>query len=303
MFKMAAKRIGMYRSEFALVNKSYDKDLRWSVALYRSWFRTDPNKVPFYVIVPQKDIRAFSRAFAYEMRMGQIGWPPYIMAEESLFEMVDVQVPADFDGWRVQQVVKLCFAKTGYARNYITVDSSMIFSRPLALADFIRDGEMCTAAEPTSKAAFFQSLRDCNEPGWLDGEVVNISQSFERMCEFMENTGADTNAYISCTGMFNSDLSIELDEFARRKGIEGYVGLLKISPYEFAWYGEFVFSQRRKQFRPHNPHIMTLAQSEEQADEVLAGSYKIADHHYGLMFQPPAVNLVDPEQVDAQLVN
>lgn len=141
---------------------------------------------------------------------------------------------------------------------------------------------------------FFTSLQSSGEQGWLDGNLVNISASFSQICNFMENKTAATNVYISCTGLFESLTCREMELFAISKGVDGYIGLIKIAPYEFAWYGEFVYSQRGSVFFPLGPYFMTLAHSSQHVEEIKRGQFYIQPEHLGVMFQPPASELCVP---------
>ncbi|TDX64202.1 hypothetical protein EDE12_10536 [Methylosinus sp. sav-2] len=286
-----------YMHDFAILNKSYRKDLPWTVALYRSWCRFTEIKHPFYIVVPENDLSIFIDAFTTELNHGRISYIPNILSEEWVLASANIEPTPEMSGWHIQQLIKLCFSKIKIAANYLTMDSTMLFTKKFDYSSLLHDGSIYTAAAPTSKNDFFDRLRNTNEDGWLDGKIVNISESFNRICTVMENHTESTNAYISCTGMFNSDLSAELDAFAHSRGVNGFVGLIQIAPYEFAWYGEFVYSQHRSRFIPHDPHLMTLAQSSEQAELIDRCEFNTHNHHFGLMLQLPAADLCDPERL------
>lgn len=286
-----------YMHDFSILNKSYRKDLMWTVALYRSWCRFTQIKHPFYIVVPKNDLSTFIDAFTAEMESGRISRFPNIFAEEWVLASANIEPSPGMSGWHIQQLIKLCFSKLKIAANYLTMDSTMLFTKKFDYSSLLHDGSIYTAAAPISKIDFFGQLRNNNEDGWLDGKIVNISESFNRICTVMENHTESTNAYISCTGMFNSDLSAELDAFAHSRGVNGFVGLIQIAPYEFAWYGEFVYSQKRSRFIPHDPHLMTLAQSAEQAEMIDRCEFDTHNHHFGVMLQLPAADLCDPESL------
>ncbi|BBU62260.1 hypothetical protein MSC49_21950 [Methylosinus sp. C49] len=286
-----------YMHDFSILNKSYRKDLRWTVTLYRSWCRFTETKHPFYIVVPESDLSIFIDAFAAEIDNSQISRFPNILSEEWVLAAANIEPSPGMSGWHIQQLIKLCFSKLKIATNYLTMDSTMLFTKKFNYSSLLSDGSIYTAAAATSKTDFFDRLRNANEDGWLDGKIVNISESFNRICTVMENHTESTNAYISCTGMFNSDLSAELDAFAHSRGVNGFVGLIEIAPYEFAWYGEFVYSQRRSCFIPHDPHLMTLAQSAEQAEMIDRCEFNTHDHHFGVMLQLPAADLCNPESL------
>ena len=286
-----------YQSEFAIVNKSYRKDLEWSVCLYRSFSRFQQQYIPFYIVVPCDDISLFSYKFASEFTQGKISSQPLLLTEEEIFEICSITIPRSFSGWHTQQIIKLCFSKLRLARSYLTLDSSMIFTKRLIMSRFYDRSHLVTSALPIKKSDFFSYLVESGENGWLDGGLVNISRSFERISSFMQNKTDATNSYISCTGIFNSKLCLALEDYSRERNIDGFVGLIEMAPYEFAWYGEFVYAQQNSHFHARDPHLMTLIHSPEDALAVRSGTRSSEPHHFGLMFQPPASEQCDPEEL------
>jgi hypothetical protein len=92
-----------------------------------------------------------------------------------------------------------------------------------------------------------------------------------------------------------SDLAKKLEALAISKGIDGFVGLLDIAPYEFAWYGEFVYTKYPHLFIPRDPVIMTFCHLESHARDFLDGRFEVGRDQWGILFQPPTTNIIAPE--------
>lgn len=280
---------GTYDQKFVVMNKSYSKDLEWSLALYRSWSKYSVRKASFFVIVPRKDVANFTQRFADEMQCNRIAETPIILSEEDVLDVADIRLPPDMSGWHIQQIIKLCFSKTGFSRHYLTLDSAMIFTKPFDFSDlYSSEGIFYTAATRVRKDEFYGHYLQVDEKGWLNGELVNLSQSLEAICRFMGNKSEFTHWYIAANGFFDSECAKGLEAYARKNGIDGFVGLIRMAPYEFAWYGEYVFTQRQEQFMPKGPLIMLPCIELESLADFYEGNLQVPEHFYGVLFQPPA---------------
>ncbi|SBP90003.1 DUF6492 family protein [Thiomonas delicata] len=280
---------GNFIHDFAVVNKSYAKDMEWSVALYKSWRKHAAREAPFFMVVPKEDIVNFERRFELEVEQGAVTERPFLLTEEDVLHVSGIACPPEFTGWHVQQIIKLCFSKTKLARHYLTLDSAMIFTKPFDYRTlYSDDGVFCTAASPLRKEDFYRCYQHVDEKGWLNGELVNLSKSLEAICAFMGNDSEFTHQYIGGSGFFDSELAIGLEKYANEKGFCGFVGLISMAPYEFAWYGEYVFMLHRDKFRPKGPLIMEPCITLPNLKDLYDGNFNIPDHLFGVLIQPPA---------------
>jgi glycosyltransferase involved in cell wall biosynthesis len=288
-----------FDNEFVVVNKSYRKDLEWSLALYRSYSRYAVRNAPFFIIAPRKDVAIFTQSFADEMQCGRIAEMPLILSEEDVLDVADTRCPPEFSGWHVQQIIKLCFSKTGFARHYLTLDSAMIFMKAWDYQDlYSDDGVLCTAATRVRKEEFYGDYMQVDEKGWLNSELVNLSQCLESICIFMGNITEFTHWYIAGNGFFDSECAKGLEAYARQKDVDGFVGLIRMAPYEFAWYGEYLYTQRQDQFVPKGPLIMQPCIDLESLAEFYEGKLQVPEHFCGVLFQPPASEQFEFKYID-----
>jgi hypothetical protein len=170
----------------------------------------------------------------------------------------------------------------------------MIFTKPFDYRTlYSEDGNFCTAALAVEKDRFYGDYLRTDEKGWLNGVLVNLSESLEAICEFMGNQSNQTHWYIPTSGFFDSDIAASLEIFAQKNGVNGFVGLILMAPYEFAWYGEYVYMVHRDKFRPKGPLIMAPCISLEELQTIYDGKFHVPDHLFGVLFQPPAADLID----------
>jgi len=120
-----------HKSNFAFLNKSYSKDLDWSLVLYSSYERYVQGQFDFYIVVPNGDVAIFQEQFNAQLGSGKIFRAPIILSEEYVLSAAEISGEniAGMSGWEVQQVVELAFSHTNLAKNYVTIDSAAIFAR------------------------------------------------------------------------------------------------------------------------------------------------------------------------------
>jgi hypothetical protein len=291
-----------YDYEFAVINKSYHKDMYWSKLLYLSWLRFSTRSAPYFIIVPRHDVREFNKIFS-DINKYNYYVNPIILAEEDVMDFSKIVCPDDFDGWRIQQIIKLCFSKTGFAKNYLAIDSAMFFTKNFDFSVLYSDDSfLCTSATPRKKKDLFDYLDGVHAKGFLKGQLVNLSLALDSICNFFGNKTVNTNWYIYQYGMFNSDLCKDLESYAQKNRLEGFVGLLMLAPYEFAWYGEFVFFIHPEKFRPREEYLMEPCFSQENLSAFHCGNLKVADGRFGFVFQPPAQEYIDFERIEKMIV-
>ncbi|MDR7927331.1 DUF6492 family protein [Acidithiobacillus thiooxidans] len=281
-----------YANNFAVVCKSYHKDVEWAVLLYSSWIKYSSRQCPFYLIIPKSDYFLFSQRF--ECLPKEACNNLTLIAEEDVLQVAHINLPINYDGWRAQQIIKLCFSKTNFSKHYLTLDSAMLFTKKFDFFDLYSDDKvLCTAAKYAKKIDVYKFLNDVSEVGWLNNKLVNLSQSFEAISDFFDNVSEDTHWYIGGNGFFDSDLCKELEDFAYHKGVDGFFGIIEYAPYEFFWYGEYVFTKQRDKFRPKGPELMATCQSITSLNDIKIGALTVPENLYGFLFQPPASDFVE----------
>lgn len=168
------------------------------------------------------------------------------------------------------------------------MDSAMVFTRPFDVRDLYAGPHLRTAALPLEKASWYGHLRALGVPGWLDGKLGSLADSYEAICEVLGNHSCLTNDHTGGTGIFDSAILFELEALANAKGFDGFSGLIRYSPYEFHWYGEFVYTWHQSKFYPIGPCLMTPCISDSDFQTLREGQLLSNPEHIGVLFQPPA---------------
>ncbi|ASX27504.1 hypothetical protein BA173_00980 [Rickettsia sp. MEAM1 (Bemisia tabaci)] len=103
-----------YQYDFAVLNKSFTRDLNRSLHLYESFekYFVDAENTPFYVVVGKDELDLFKNAFTDLKNKGAIQRMPNFMTENEVLEKCgepDVTIQGNW----TQQVCKLCFGTLG----------------------------------------------------------------------------------------------------------------------------------------------------------------------------------------------
>lgn len=282
--------------DYALLNKSYANDAHWSIILFGSYLSYVKPEVPFYLVIPRQDEAIFERLFDSASVTGFVERLPIILYEDWVLERTGNIPPAHFDGWHVQQVVKLAFSKLGLSRHYLTCDSAQFFTQPFDFGTALfRDGILCTTARPLDRQEINQHFIDTGEKCWLRGNLVSAGVAFDAIDEhFSAHLEALKYHYIGCNGIFDSDICLALEARAAEFGYTNLCGLIAVSPYEFAWYGAFVTYCLPELFRPIEPCILRPI---VEPDQLLTGAAPTGeDGYFGYLFQKPACDTLQPMQ-------
>ncbi|WP_130752888.1 DUF6492 family protein [Sphingobium xenophagum] len=282
--------------DYAIINKSYANDAHWSVILFGSYLTYVKPEVPFYLIIPTKDEMIFDRLFGSASVTGFVERLPVILYEDWVLKNTGNVPPAHFDGWHVQQVVKLAFSKLGLSRHYLTCDSAQFFTQPFDFGTALfRDGILCTTARPQDRAEINQHFIDTDEKCWLKGNIVSAGVAFDAIDEhFSPSLEPQKYHYIGCNGIFDSEICLALEARAAEFGYSNFCGLIAFSPYEFAWYGAFVTYCHPQVFKPIEPCILRPI---VEPGQLLDGAAPTGqDGYFGYLFQKPACDVLQPMQ-------
>ena len=289
-------RIG-YLEKFGLVNKSYKKDLAWSLLLYRSFLATCTQEVPFYLIVPKGDLELFVETFSRSLESIQESRRPRFLSEEEVLEAAGETVPSTFTGWHTQQVVKLAFSQLGILENYATLDSATIFTRELDIGRFFDGDTLRYAGFEIDRGAWFKSIRENKEYGWLRGELKNFDEVYCHIDNFYnKNEGAaPAFNYTFGIGLFSSMLCSELLKAVSLKGLHSFSDMVAEAPYEFTWYGVFARHYCGKDTPAQGPLFKPIININDFCD--VSVEYTLEEQYIGFLFQPPASDAPDLQNI------
>lgn len=128
---------------FALFCKSFGGDVERFASLCRSVRQHNKAGLPFIVSVPDHDRALFRRRFGGDDLM--------LLSDEDVLgssSSTALKASRRLSGWRIQQLVKLHFARLELADAWLVVDSDFYFIRDFSANDFI---------DPAGRVAFITS--------------------------------------------------------------------------------------------------------------------------------------------------
>lgn len=224
------------------VNKSFDRDLKVSLRLYESFEKFVRSVPAFYIVLPKKDKAIFLEAFKAAEKEHKIKNLPIFLEEEKVFEKCGSQISKkvkNMDGWKQQQVVKLCFSKTGIADNYFTIDSDTYFTRPFDTEFLFYKGKAKTYAPDFIKKN--NRAENIKKPVYKEMTIIN---------EFFTGKSQHYNNFVMGFEMWSSEMLRKLEEFVYRKQRYDFADLINLVPLEMQWYAMFIYEKHPNEFYP-----------------------------------------------------
>ena len=198
---------------------SYVKDLNRLEVLKLSVDKFNADKIPFCIMAPQKDLEIMKNKIttgneSYELK--------FITDEEVLYSQGEQS-----NGWKKQQVKKLAFWELGISNFYTMIDSDVYFIQDFHVSDFMRDE---------------------NTPYLSINEVYQTQdKSFAK--DYFNRTGRNYN-FVSPGQVFSKFVLEDMKKNVLEKNGLCWDDLIKLSPWEYQWYGEYYLKCRIHELLP-----------------------------------------------------
>jgi hypothetical protein len=254
----------LYTHELAVLSKSYIRDIERSYNAYQSFERFFSNKsAPFFIVVPECDVRDFEDLFASGIKKNEISKPPIIMTERQILERANEPVEAalSMGGYYVQQIIKLCFGLTGLARHYMILDPDGFFTRDFDPTYLYRDDVLqYTFHECWHRCRTRHEIDELDEVGHGDSKLIGYGIRFFDASKIIKQALGITvdcfRNYVASPGAFDSSVIQELKLQLVKGGINNFSYAIHIAPFEFQWYGEYLHASRVVLAIPYLFHIV-----------------------------------------------
>jgi hypothetical protein len=193
---------------FVIFTASYLKDLNRLEVLKSSVDKFNADRIPFCIMVPQGDLEIIRKRIttgneSYELK--------FITDEEALCSQGEQS-----DGWKKQQLKKLVFGELGISNFYTIIDSDVYFIQDFHISDFMRD-------ENTP----YLSIREVDE-----------TQDISFAKNYLNRTGKNYN-FVSPGQVFSRFVLEHMKKDVLEKNGLCWNDLIKLSPWEYQWYGEY----------------------------------------------------------------
>ena len=130
----------------AVITPSYAPDFELCRDLNTSMLAHTPASTTHYIIVPHRDVGLFRSLLGPRTIVWSVDQliPRYFVGLDRLNLWVNLRRPfPPVRGWVMQQAVKLQAAAQIEADVLLTVDSDVVFVRPVTAQTFQRDGRIC----------------------------------------------------------------------------------------------------------------------------------------------------------------
>ncbi len=279
------------KSSFSYVNVSHRKDLYWSELLYKSLEKNSQTAEIFYIVTPTRDILFFETAINnIIIKNGGSKNTPILLSEELVLKKAGVRDAKDLSGWLIQQILKLEFSKLSLSDVYVTIDSATVFTKEFNPHHIFFKGELpLTCAREYNRINQSSNYRKTGESGWLNNQLVNISECFEAIENFFQNTSETAYHHIGELNIFSSKFLLQLDALANNEGFGGLHGLIRYIPLEPAWYGSYVANFCKTSFHPVDPDYTICCNTDALVLAANNGEVQVPDDLYGIRFQAPAI--------------
>lgn len=238
----------MYKYNHVIFCKSYRGDLQRIKTLKHSIDKFNIDKIPFIICCPESDLVLFTS----ELKTNQETYDFLIVTDEAVLSANNLP-PISIQTWKTQQIIKLGFYKLGLCKYYTIYDSDCYFISNFYTSDFIY-------AQKIPYLCISETL-DPKSP------LIPIKKYFNR-------TGR-TYDFVHMSQTFSSAVLKDMEINLLQKHKITFSDLIKICPYEFNWYGEYLLTTTKHKYIPATSKVRTYFYQEDY----------VLDRHRGIRIQ------------------
>lgn len=213
--------------------KSFNRDLDRVKMLFESINKHNIDNIPFYISVPQTDLKLF------KSQLNTLN----IIADEEIYPLLN-------SGWASQQIIKSSFWKLNLSKNYVCLDSDSYFIRDFRLNDFIYKDDIPYTVIHEQKELFSWSVSKVKElgfdpkGGFID-DRKKIMDLFDRKSRYYDFGPSPT--------IWSSKVWKSLEDQYMVPNNLTFSNLIEYSPSEFSWYGEALLAFKEIEIYPVEP--------------------------------------------------
>jgi hypothetical protein len=275
-----------YNLDLCFFCKSFGEDVARLEILLRSIDEHNIDQIPFLLSVPALDRSSFIQRFGSRVAD--------VLEDESL---VDYTSCRKLSGWRDQQVVKLAFSESNIARNYIVIDSDCIFFR-----DFRRSDFLCSDGAPflvvskrryryTPANEFLRGIIEgkSNSPCPLNVDDVVFregasldydfslawskehrrrkpEETLRHIPDMLGRISMGDLGFLPPPIVWSSYVLEHLKRYLVDRNGATWSDLIMLSPWEAAWYGEWLLRTRTIPVHAREPYFLHFSTDDDIED-------------------------------------
>jgi len=245
--------------------KSYHKDIDRVKILLDSINKFNKDNIPFYISVPSNDINIFQE------KLGNTG---YILIK-------DKDIEKENQGWNEQQVIKAQFWKLGITSNYLCIDSDSQFIKPFYKSDFLYSENI-----PYTVCHEQKDLFEWTQKNLPFDPQVSFQEDRKKIMSLFGREGKYYDFGPSPI-IWNSQIWEQLETNYIKPNNITFSDLIKYSPSEFTWYGEYLLYSKLFPIYPIQP-LFKVFHYKEQYLEYKNKGYTLEDlakNYLGIILQ------------------
>ncbi len=300
----AAASAVKYKNDFAFLTKSFHRDLERSLVMYKSVEKHFNAKVPFYLVVPREDLPNFLKLYNNSLKNNEISQVPTFITEEEVLQKCHIpQAKINHlkakprSGWLIQQVIKFCFHSTNLAKDYMSIDSDIYFTRNFTKEMLYHDSTLKTVGRILGNGSESSGQKKFNKVkklGNVDPEQAYRYQSHS-FIRYIFKGGLDPwYDFVSGFALWSSDILYQMGSYIKAELDYDFADLINLVPWEMQWYGQFVMSQNQGKFHLFKSNFVTgIADQKEEEKFIHCTPTQGYPGTYGIQYQPHAVGRKD----------
>lgn len=230
-------------NNLVLFCKTYNGDFERFKILKESIDKFNQDNIPFYVVCPKKDIELF-----LSIKNNNEKYDYVVVSDEKILSM-----DTDHEqNWYTQQIIKFNFYKLNVCEHYLILDSDCYFIKNFYIKDFLLNNKIpyMTFTEPSKgHDSWFTQVMGYFKDG--EEEKINIKAK-----EFIGREGKRFALQLPC--IFSKAVLEDMEEnFLKKKNLT-YNDLIKIHPFEFEWYGDYLIKYKPIQYEVCSPFFVSF---------------------------------------------
>lgn len=264
---------------FALVTPSFSGDFERCKLLVESVSRCVTPRVPYYLVVPQKDIALFSQLNEF--------YPITVIPEESLLPWHVIRTPLSkkwrlnlfglpVRGWMVQQLCKLGIAQVIKEDIMVIIDSDICFVNPLDLHSFVKNNQVRLLSVPGRG----------DEPAHYPWHRVAAKLLGLPDCHYFGN------GYIGNVVTWRRDITLQLvEQLKKRNRLWRQLILNQVTFSEYILYGvyaEFMLKEQSGHYKETHKGVNEYWTAKPLTDEEIAEFFRNPEPCFAVMITAKA---------------
>ncbi|MBR4806391.1 MAG: hypothetical protein IKZ64_01065, partial [Alphaproteobacteria bacterium] len=218
----------MPKYNLVLFCKSYRGDLHRIKILKQSIDKFNADNIPFVVSCPNNDVNLFEQT----LRNNHEQYDFIIVPDEDILRANDININT-IQSWKSQQIIKLGFYKLGLCKHYTIYDSDCYFIDNFYISDF---------------------MFDKNTPYLCMTEILSPTTNHLFIKKYFKRKGRTYN-FVHMSQTFSADVLKDMEQNLLKKNKLTFADLIKMYPYEFNWYGEYLLKSRVHNIVPAIPKL------------------------------------------------